>query len=279
MWAGRGPVRRFIEERGMNILNYIRVLFRAPTALVWTLLVHYFGIRIPQLFTPGKRYPRSIGLWGKGLAYIMGVRVHKRNERSGPMGDIIIANHMGFLDIPILLSFFPAVFIIKMEMRRVFYFGRALEKQGHVFVDRKSLKSRHAARDGLIKVLKEGDRIIVFPEGRASPGAERLPFKPFSFAAAKRAGLRVEACVIDYLPNRKMLEWDINRGMIPQLVELLGRRRTHVSIEFFPAEYVEEPREMAERYHGFIQGCLESYDEERLANDHSRTEETCAQKT
>ena len=249
----------------MKIMSLVRVLYRAPLALAWTLLVHYSGIRIPQIFTPGKRYTKAIGLWGKGLARIMGVRIHKRNERSGPMGDIIIANHMGFLDVPILLSCFPAVFIIKMEMRRVFYFGRALEKQGHVFVDRASLQSRHQARDGLLKVLKDGDRIIVFPEGRASPGAERLPFKPFSFAAASRANLMVEACVIDYLPDRKMLEWDINRGMVPQLVELIGRRRTDVSIEFFPAEQVDDARAMAERYHDMIQGRLEFYDEEKLA--------------
>ncbi len=237
---------------------------RAPIALVWTLLVHYFGIRIPQLFRPG-RYSKAIGLWGRGLAFIMGVRLHKRNDRSGPMGDIIIANHMGFLDVPVLLAFFPSVFIIKMEMRRVFYFGKALEHQGHVFVERDKIKSRHAAREGLMTVLDDDDRIIVFPEGRASPGAERRPFKPFSFAAAQRKDKLVEACVIDYLPDRKMLEWDIKRPMIPQLVELFGRRRTDISVEFFPAEKVDNARETAKRYHDLIQGRLEFYDQERAA--------------
>ncbi|MCP4605618.1 MAG: 1-acyl-sn-glycerol-3-phosphate acyltransferase [Proteobacteria bacterium] len=181
------------------------------------------------------------------------------------MGDIIVANHMGFLDIPALLSFFPAVFIIKMEMRRVFFFGKALEHEGHVFVDRESMKSRNKARDGLINVLKDDDRIIVFPEGRASPGAERLPFKPFSFAAAQHQGKLVEACVIDYLPDRKMLEWDINRGMFPQLVDLFGRRRTEISIEFFPAEKIEDYMESSKRYHDLMQGRLEAYDKEREA--------------
>jgi hypothetical protein len=31
------------------------------------------------------------------------------------------------------------------------------------------------------------------------------------------------ACVIDYLPDRRMLEWDINRRILPQLVDLFGR--------------------------------------------------------
>jgi 1-acyl-sn-glycerol-3-phosphate acyltransferase len=163
------------------------------------------------------------------------------------------------------------VFIIKMEMRRVFYFGKALEYQGHIFVERGSIESRHQARDGLMGALKDGDRVIVFPEGRASPGAKRLPFKPFSFAAVQRHEKLIQGCVIDYLPDRKMLEWDIKRPMFPQLVDLFGRHRTDVSIEFFPAEKVDDAREAADRYHDLIQGKLEEHDRERA--EAAKTEE------
>ena len=247
----------------MKIFNYLRLGYRIPLALAWTLLLHWF-IRARQLFHPGRRYTGTIGTWGAGLARIMGVVLHRRNERSGPMGDLIVSNHMGFLDVPVLLSVFPSVFMIKMSMRKVFYFGKALEDQGHVFVARASKTSRGQAREGLLKVLKDGDRIIVFPEGRASPGAERLPFKPFSFKAAASTGCLMEACVIDYLPDREMLKWDIKRGMVPQLVELFGRRRTDISVEFFPAEKIEgDPGEAAQRYQELIQGRLNGYDQEK----------------
>jgi len=181
------------------------------------------------------------------------------------MGDVIIANHMGFLDVPVLLSLFPSVFIIKMEIRRVPHFGKALEREGHVFVERGSEASRRSAREGVQKVLENNDRIIVFPEGRASPGAERRPFKPFCFFEAARQGKRVEMCVIDYLPDRQVLKWDVKRGMLPQLIELIGRRRTHVSVEFFPSEVPKDAEAIAQRYHDIAEGKLKSYDEERLA--------------
>ncbi len=244
----------------MKIMSLIRVLFRAPIAFVMTLLIHHFLVRIPQLFHPGKRYTKPIALWGRCLAWVMGVRVHPQNELPLPMGDVVVANHMGFLDVPILLSFFPSVFMIKMELRRVFYFGRALEKQGHVFVQRGEAASRRSARDGLIRVLEDGDRMIVFPEGRSSPGSERLPFKPFTFVAAKQLNKTVQGCIIDYLPNRKMLEWDINKPTFGQLVNLFGRHRTDVSIEFLPAETIEDPEETATRYHDLIQAKLEEND-------------------
>lgn len=253
----------------MTLGNLVRVAIRAPLALTWTLQMHSY-LRLRAILGIGrwkKQRPTDvIGYWGKGLAWIMGVRIHPRNERSGPMGDVIISNHMGFLDVPILLSLFPSVFIIKMEMRRVFFFGRALEKQGHVFVERSSENSRKSARDGVRQVLENDDRIIVFPEGRASPGAERLPFKPFCFYEAARQGKRIEACVIDYLPDRSSLKWDINRSMLPQLIELFGRKRTDVSVEFLPSEVLNEDSEAAAlRYHDLIEGKLKQYDQERAA--------------
>jgi len=250
----------------MFVLKIPLVVVRALIVLVLTLLIHWFLIRVPQVLNrPWKRYTKPIGLWGKMLAFMMGVRVHRRNERSWPMGDLIVANHMGFLDIPVLLSIFPAVFIIKIEMRRVFYFGKALVNQGHLFVDRADKKSMRSTGVELLKVLRDGDRIVVFPEGRACPTAERLPFKPGSFAAAMRAEKTVELCALDYLPDRRQLEWDVNRSTFVQLVELFGRLRTDIAVEFFPPETVDEPEQMAARYHDLVQARLE-------ANDHARQE-------
>ena len=253
----------------MNPMSILRVLWRAPVGLAWTLGMHWCWVLRSLLFprTWGVSYGNDIiGLWGKGLGWIMGVRIVKRNERTGPLGDVIICNHMGFLDVPVLLSHYPAVFIIKGEMRKAPYFGGALAKHGHVFVERSSTTGRRSAREGVERVLYRDERLIVFPEGRASPGAERRPFKPFCFFEAQRQGKTIEACVIDYLPDRKQLEWDIDRGMIPQLIELVGRRRTEVSIEFLGVFTPKDPAIDAEHWKTVIQGRLEEYDREREAD-------------
>jgi 1-acyl-sn-glycerol-3-phosphate acyltransferase len=150
-------------------------------------------------------------------------------------------------------------------MLRAPYFGKALRKHGHVFVERGSEASRRSAREGVQRVLEAGERLIVFPEGRASPGAERRPFKPFCFFEAQRQGKSIEAVVIDYLPDRRQLEWDVNRGMIPQLIELVGRKRTEVSVEFLGTFLPEDPAVDAETWKETIQGRLEAYDRQREA--------------
>jgi 1-acyl-sn-glycerol-3-phosphate acyltransferase len=248
----------------MFVLKLPLVVFRGVIVLILTLLIHWFLIRIPQLVGRNKRrHPGAIGLWGKMLAFMMGVSVVRKNRRDWPMGDLIVANHMGFLDVPVLLAIFPAVFVIKIEMRRVFYFGKALADQGHLFVDRADKKSMRKTGIDLLNVMRDGDRIIVFPEGRASSGAERLPFKAGSFAAAKRVGKTVELCVIDYLPDRRQLEWDVKRSTFVQLVELFGRWRTRIQVEFFPSEPVVDAEEIANRYHDLAQARLEANDRAR----------------
>lgn len=242
----------------MLLMHSIRLLYRVPLALLWTLGVHYLGIRIPQLFYPKRRFLRAVSLWGSGLAFIMGIRIHQVNAPPAAMGDIIVANHMGFLDIPVLLRFFPSVFVIKMEMRKVFFFGGCLAHQGHVFVKRDSEQSRRDAREGIKRVLLAGDRVIVFPEGRASSGAERLPFAPASFAIAMNHNKTVQACVLDYLPDRSFLKWDTSRAMQPQLVALFGRRRIDVSIEFLGVSKVTDPGRAAQELHDQIQQKLKT---------------------
>ena len=250
----------------MKFFRYIRIAYRMPAALLWTLAVHYFLIRIPQLFSKRKRRLGALKLWGAGFSWIMGVRIHKKNKRPEPMGDLIISNHMGFLDIPILLASFPAVFVIKVELGRIWFFGKRLHEQKHIFVTREDSGSRSSAGKQLMKVLRDGDRVIVFPEGRGTPGADRLPFAPGSLAVAERLKKRVQPCIIDYLPDRKLLEWDVNRGIFSQLVDLFGRHRIHVSLEYLPAVPVENAKEDAEKYRVIIEERLKLHDRMRREN-------------
>ncbi len=251
----------------MSLIRLLRLLCRGVTAFIWTIFVYGCMVRIPQIFYRNKPYPKAHSIWGKGLAWIMGIKIHKKNERPELMGDMIISNHLGFLDVPIMLSLYPGVFAIKEEMKNVFFFGQALVKQGHIFVKRDDKFSKRKALVELMKVLKKNNRVIIFPEGKASPGAERLPFNPGSFLAAKKLDKTVEICVIDYLPDRSLLAWDVNKKTIPQLADLFGRKKIDVSVEFFePVRIEEKPAEFAQKWHDIIQNRLEQNDRDREKN-------------
>lgn len=247
-------------------MRYFLFVVRIIAVVLWTGIVHG-AIRFSQILHIGGLHLRRptglVGLWGKGMIRIMGIKIHRVNQRSGPMGDLIISNHLGFLDIPVLLSIFPAVFVIKDEIGRIPFSGRALRNQRHIFVKRQDPSSRNDARVDLNHALKHGDRVILFPEGRGSPGAHRLPFQPYSFVAAKRLRKTVEVVALDYLPDRQQMAWHINKPMFPQFVALLGRYRTHVSIEFLSVHVPEDPIQEAKDFKNQIEAKMLSRDEAR----------------
>ncbi|MBW2262749.1 MAG: hypothetical protein JRG91_12310 [Deltaproteobacteria bacterium] len=51
--------------------------------------------------------------------------------------------------------------------------------------------------------------------------------------------------------------------MIPQIVDLFGRRRTLVSMEFFPSEVPEDPEALAKKYHDIVEERFRAYDDEK----------------
>ncbi len=250
------------------MISVLLFAIRMIAVILWTGMLHGL-MRAGQLLRLGGLHRRRpcylIGLWGRGLTRIMGIKVHRVNERSGPLGDLVVSNHLGFLDIPVLLSVFPAVFMIKDALRRVPFAGRALRHERHIFVKRDSEASRNRARLELTRALENGDRVIIFPEGRGSPGVERLPFKPYAFVAAKRLNKTVEVVALDYLPDRRELAWDISKPMFPQFVRLLGRPRTHVSIEFLKVYVPVDPVTEAAEFKAMIEERLAANDAARLA--------------
>jgi 1-acyl-sn-glycerol-3-phosphate acyltransferase len=196
----------------MNIINLLRVFYRAVLILLWTLVMQNLFIDVPRLFSKKRRFPYTVHIWGKGLAWLMGINVHRRNDLPQPMGEVIISNHLGFLDVPVMSSVFPAVYMIKAEAKKPFYFGPALTRGMDTFllIREDSSSMRKAAKD-LLKFSKDFCRIIIFPEGKASPDAARLPFKPGAFAMAKKLDKTVQPCVIDYLPDRSVHMWDTKK--------------------------------------------------------------------
>lgn len=247
----------------LNILKFFRLILRGVAILLWTLLIHNVFVDIPRLFTKKKRYPMAVHIWGVGLAWLMGIRIHRVNEMPCDPGQIIISNHLGFMDVPILSTIFTAVYMIKGEMAKVFYFGNCLRRQGHFFVEREKSNSLRQAAKALLNFRDDFCDLIIFPEGKASPGVDRLPFKIGAFATAKKLNKKIQPCVIDYLPDRQIHKWEANRKMLPQLMDLFGKRRIDVSIEFFPPEHVEDAKESAQKWHDIMEEKLKQYDRER----------------
>lgn len=111
-----------------------------------------------------------------------------------------VANHVSWLDIPVLAAQAPTRFIAKSEIRRWPIAGQLAVACGTLFIRR----GQHGARPllaQLLPALQNGHAVTLFPEGTTTDGRTLKPFHARLFAAAVEAPCAVQPLALRYLPN------------------------------------------------------------------------------
>lgn len=112
---------------------------------------------------------------------------------------VIISNHQGNFDIPVLMTHLgrPVGFVSKIEAKKLPIIVKWMELMHCVFMDRSTLKGSAGAIIEGIKEIKKGYSLVLFPEGRRSKGRTMAEFKPASFKLATKAGVPIIPVTID----------------------------------------------------------------------------------
>jgi 1-acyl-sn-glycerol-3-phosphate acyltransferase len=101
-------------------------------------------------------------------------------------GVLLMANHAGWLDIPILSAVAPVSFVAKHEINLWPFFGTLARLQRTVFIRRERSKALED-RDNIRRRLLQGDALVIFPEGTSGDGNRVLRFKSALLSAAELA--------------------------------------------------------------------------------------------
>jgi 1-acyl-sn-glycerol-3-phosphate acyltransferase len=103
---------------------------------------------------------------------------------------VIVANHSSFLDSVALVGSFPEPvrFVAASEFSRRPFVGSVLKRLGVEFVHRDvPLQATRDARQ-LLRRLRKGDRLVIFPEGSLDERPGLRPFQLGAFYLAARTG-------------------------------------------------------------------------------------------
>jgi lyso-ornithine lipid O-acyltransferase len=101
-------------------------------------------------------------------------------------GVLLMANHAGWLDIPILSAVAPVSFVAKHEINRWPFFGTLARLQRTLFIRRERSKALED-RDNIRRRLSDGDALVIFPEGTSGDGNRVLRFKSALLSSAELA--------------------------------------------------------------------------------------------
>jgi len=156
--------------------------WRLTWFVLWTLVL------IPiQASAVALRLPLSGRIpifYHRGCARILGFRLIVRGAPATAEPVLFVTNHSSYLDVTILGSVIRGSFVAKSEVGTWPLFGLLAKLQRTVFIERKARSTVGRQRDEIGRRLKEGDNLILFPEGTSSDGNRTLPFKTALFAVA-----------------------------------------------------------------------------------------------
>jgi len=162
-----------------------------------TVITFMAGTTITFLFVPfvrptHKPFQIAAHLWARMLAFFSGVRVKVSGLDNIPKDSamILAANHQGAADILLVLACLPVRFrfAIKKELFNIPVFGWYLKWAGYFSVDRKVLLSAYRTVETIIEIIKDGESVLIFPEGTRTKTGELGKFKRGSLLAALKSG-------------------------------------------------------------------------------------------
>ncbi|MGB3719130.1 MAG: 1-acyl-sn-glycerol-3-phosphate acyltransferase [Proteobacteria bacterium] len=132
------------------------------------------------------RLARKFPHWyHRQVCRLLGIRLHVEGKITDKAPVLVVANHVSWLDIPVLSAVAPLSFVAKQEVSTWPFISWLARLQRSVFVDRKRRTAVGQTTNEIIERLRAGDTIVLFAEGTSSDGNRVLPFKTPLFAAVK----------------------------------------------------------------------------------------------
>ena len=153
-------------------------------------------------FYSKRRKLRAIQLWSLRVLASCGMKLKVFGSLPATgHGQLIISNHISWLDIMAVNGAFPGRFVAKDDVAKWPVVGYLATQAQTVYVTRnKGTKGNTTKIDTVTEALKNGDTVTIFPEGTSSEGRAILPFKPSFFQTAHLAGVPIVPALCRY-PN------------------------------------------------------------------------------
>jgi 1-acyl-sn-glycerol-3-phosphate acyltransferase len=186
-----------------------------------------------------KRFKRGIVSVSNWAAMkILGMRVRIVGSPPRPPF-ILVANHLGYIDIVLVRLVVKAFFVSKAEIAAWPFVGWLTRLAGTLFLDRRNKRDLSRINSLLDAALGSGNGIVIFPEGTSSSGRDIKKFHSGLLAYPAMNGFPVHAAALHYSTSAgpdasHAVCWWGDMTFVDHLYRLLGLRGFDARITFAP---------------------------------------------
>jgi 1-acyl-sn-glycerol-3-phosphate acyltransferase len=165
--------------------------------------------------------------------------LHCKVSLSGtvPKQGLIACNHLGSVDILVIGSVCPAVFVAKSDVKSWPIFGWLASRAGTIFVSRDDRSEVALQLKEMEIPLRKGHPVVLFPEGTSSDGSSVLPFRSSLFESVIATGGPITPAAIGYdlggegSVGNEIAYWG-DLVLLPHLINLLSKKSITAHLRF-----------------------------------------------
>ena len=174
-----------------------------------------------------------------------------------PKRGLLVSNHLGYMDILVLSSITPAIFVSKQEVKNWPVFGWFARMGGTLFVDRELRARVIQTTNEIESALDAGALVVLFPEGTSSDGKTVRPFKSSLLEPAARHTHSLFAALIQYEiedgdASEEVCYWT-DVLLARHMINLLGKKTFRASVRFTQLrEGSTDRKELARQLHSEV---------------------------
>ena len=166
----------------------------------------------------------------KRMLRALGIEVDTKILKEKNLSGLIVCNHLSYVDILVLSSEVPSLFITSIETMESGWVGKVCQLAGCLFVERRNRNNREEEMRQIEHVLSTGIPVVLFPEATSSDGKQVLPFRPALYECAIRANVPVHNFSLVYDNDRVPYYGDME--IVPHLKELITQGPIQATLSF-----------------------------------------------
>lgn len=204
----------FVVMKSLKKLIVTLIIFACFASLFLYSLV---GWIVPRL-SKSLIVPKIFQYYSKILMSALNVKINVDTSliQNLPAGSLVVANHVSYLDMPLLASIYPVTFVSTFEFKEIPFFGYFARLLNCIIIERRSFAGLRKEITQIETALADGQTILFFPESKATNGVSVLPFKRPFFVPAELKDHTVLVYTIQYskingepctLENRDLVYW------------------------------------------------------------------------
>ncbi len=158
---------------------------------------------------------------------ILGIKIDADITPNNPQPAIYVSNHRGLLDFFVPFRYIEAFILAKASVKHMPLVGFSGNVTGIIYVKRDDKSSRTAARQEIVKILKSGNSVFLYPEGTTNTERTTIDFKIGSFEEAFKHGFPVIPVAQEYKSKDDL--W-LKDNVFKQFYSQFGKCKSEIKI-------------------------------------------------